>query len=327
MRIESLPVDLLDLDLQNPRIQPWIEQYENPDFNGMMLALQSKVDTDGGRSVTFQSLRESIRAHGGITTPIIVQVIAGGRYKVIEGNTRVAIFKSFIVDNIPGDWSKIPSLIYDTLEPVQVEAIRLQCHIVGAREWEAYAKARYLHHLRNHENYPLAKICELVGGRQREITELIDAYTDMEREYRQTVDEFDSSRFSSYVELQKSGVKKAISDSGGSLVDFANWIQNRNLEKNADVRALPRILANPAAKQKFLTTNVKEALRLLDVPAPPAIGNAPLEQILITAREKLEQLSLRRLNALKQNPQDPLAQLLIEVKDVLDEHVTYLTSE
>ena len=39
-RIESLPIDLLDLDTENPRIRKWIEQYGNtPTFEQMLLAL------------------------------------------------------------------------------------------------------------------------------------------------------------------------------------------------------------------------------------------------------------------------------------------------
>src|ERR1700689_55384 len=117
-RIESLEIDSLDLDTENPRIRKWVEQYgNNPTFDQMLLALGAgSSDPEGGGTVTFQSLKESIRAQGGIPTPIIVKPLADGRFRVIEGNTRVAIFRSFREDKIPGQWDRIPALVYDELD-------------------------------------------------------------------------------------------------------------------------------------------------------------------------------------------------------------------
>src|SRR6202034_3335818 len=99
-----------------------------------------------------------------------------------------AIFRCFRDDPIPGQWDRIPALVYENLDSNQVEAIRLQCHIVGARQWDPYSKAKYLDHLLNVENVPLARIVDLCGGRRRVIVEYIDAYRDMEKYYRAILD-------------------------------------------------------------------------------------------------------------------------------------------
>jgi hypothetical protein len=82
LKVESLPIDLLDLDKENPRIRKFIEQYgDNPSFDHMLLALGAhSSDPESGSTVTFQSLKESIRAEGGVINPIIVERQPNGRW-------------------------------------------------------------------------------------------------------------------------------------------------------------------------------------------------------------------------------------------------------
>lgn len=323
-RVESLEISLLDLDTENPRIRKWVEQYgSKPTFDQMLLALGAgSSDPEAGSTVTFQSLKESIRAHGGITNPIIVQPTGNGRYRVVEGNTRVAIFRSFLEDKVPGTWDRIPSLIYDELPDAEVEAIRLQCHIVGPRQWDPYSKAKYLDHLLNVECVPLSRIVDLCGGRKREITEYVDAYRDMEKYYRPILEsdsDFDPQRFSAFIELQKANVKASIFETSFTLTDFARWVSNRNIDPLNTVRALPRILKNPQAKAKFLAVNAREALKLLEVPPPPELSNIGLDQLIIAIAERLDSFPYPEVKALRKDPGGQRAQLLFQVRDALDE--------
>jgi hypothetical protein len=331
-RIESLPIDSLDLDTENPRIRKWIEQYgNNPNFDQMLLALGAgSSDPEGGGTVTFQSLKESIRAHGGITTPIIVQPIANGRFRVIEGNTRAAIFRSFREAAVPGAWDLILALIYDDLSPPAIEAIRLQCHIVGARQWDPYSKAKYLNHLLNVENMPLTQVVDLCGGRKREITQYVDAYHDMEKFYRPIVEsdsDFDPQKFSAFVELQQPSVKAAIFEANFTISDFCTWVYKRNIDPLNTVRALPRILRHPQARAKFLAVNAREALKILDVPASPALTNVPFEQLLLALIERLDKLPYPEVKALQKDPGSSQAQLLFQIKDSLVELCNDIATE
>ena len=331
-RIDSIPIDNLDLDTENPRIRKWVEQYGGmPTFDQMLLALGAgSSDPEGGGTVTFQSLKESIRAHGGITNPIIVQPIAAGRYKVIEGNTRVAIFRTFREDAVPGKWDRISSLIYDDLDQAAVEAIRLQCHIVGPRQWDPYSKAKYLNQLLNVENLPLTRIVDLCGGRKREITEYVDAYHDMEKFYRPILEsdsDFDPQRFSAFIELQKANVKAAIFEANCTLTDFARWVANRNIDPLNTVRALPRILRHPQARSKFLAVNAREALKLLDVPESPELTNVQIDQLLRALVERLDVLPYTDVKDLKKDPGSARAQLLFQARDALNELCNDISSD
>lgn len=87
LKVENLSIDDLDLDVENPRIRKFIEQYGAiPNFDQMLLALGAgSSDPESGSTVTFQSLKESIRAQGGVINPIFVERKPDGRYRVVEG--------------------------------------------------------------------------------------------------------------------------------------------------------------------------------------------------------------------------------------------------
>ena len=332
MSIEQLSIDLLDLDKDNPRIRKWIEQYgDNPNFEQMLMALGAgATDPEAGSTVTFQSLRESIRAQGGVINPIIVLKLPGGRYQVVEGNTRVAIYRSFRSDKIKGTWDTIPAIVHQELPSLEIDAIRLQCHIAGPRPWDAYSKGKYLDHLLNEENIPLTKIVDLCGGRKKEIGEYIDAYRDMEKYYRPTLTsdaDFDPTRYSAFVELQKANVKQSIIEGGFLFGDFAEWVRDRKIDPLNTVRAVPRILKNPQAKAKFLSVGAREAIKLLEVPPSPAMANVAIEQLLRVVIEKLDTMGWREVDALKSDPGCEKAQLMVEAHEVLADICSKISEE
>ena len=131
---------------------------------------------------------------------------------------------------------------------------RVAAHMVGAREWPAYEKARYLHYLRNQEFMDFSEMVALCGGNKKDIERQIDAYHDMNEYYRDVVDDtaFHIDRFSGFVELQKPGIKDAIFDAGLELTDFGEWIRDGNIYRLADVRQLPKVLAEDEAREVFL---------------------------------------------------------------------------
>ena len=167
---------LLDLDFTNPRIQNYLQNYPEESRSGELLAMLLGTGTD-----SCASLKESIKEHGGIINPIIVNHFPDGRYVVIEGNTRLQIYRDFIRDNVPGNWNKIRAIIYENLENNEMHSIRLQAHLVGPRDWDAYAKAKYLTFLSDEEKMPMKELLAYCGGSSKasEIRYMIQAYKDM----------------------------------------------------------------------------------------------------------------------------------------------------
>jgi hypothetical protein len=322
---QTVPVDDVTLDLGNPRIAQCIEMYGgNISAEQMSLALHTGDTQGSSDGTTFVSLRESIRTNGGVIHPILVNQLPDGRRVVIEGNTRTLIYREFREQGVPGEWSTIPAIVYEDLSAAEVDSIRLQAHLVGPREWDPYSKARYLNHLRKQTYLTFEQIVQFCGGQKRQVVNYIDAYNDMERYYRpalETDSEFDPSRFSAFVELQRQRVLKAILDAGFTKADFALWVRDGLLSPLQTVRQLPLILSDDEARGIFLEEGAREAIRLLDSKLPgPDLVNVTLAELAREVSKRVLSMSYGELQRLRtqgateeadaiQDARDQLAQL------------------
>jgi hypothetical protein len=308
---ENLPVADIELDRSNPRIRRFMEMYPDPSPEQVYLALGAGGDGTGEGS-SFDQLKNSIFSSGGIVQPIIVNR-QNGRLICVEGNTRVAIYRSFLDEGATGDWHNIPAMVYTDLPEERMDAIRLQVHLVGPRAWDPYSKAKYLHYLRTQELQPFDRIIDFCGGNKREVQEAIQAYADMEKYYRPLVDEggFDITRFSGFVEYQKTKVKEALLHHGFSIVDFARWIHERKIDPLNSVRQLPAVLASPRAREIFLRSGMRKATAALDRPdLGTDLRHASLGQLARALTEAIDKLERSEFRRLQSTPEDEtLAQL------------------
>jgi hypothetical protein len=323
---QQVPIDEIILDKSNPRIKLWLEIYEGePTPEQIHQALGAGADdkeSQGG--TTFSKLKNSILTNGGIIQPVIVNMLANGKKVCIEGNTRVCLYKSFREQKVAGSWDKIPAIVYTALDEEQIDAIRLQAHLVGPRQWDAYSKAKYLTYLRNREKIPFSRLVDYCGGSQKVVMESIDAFADMETYYRPLCDsegDFDPRRFSGFVELQKNNVKTAISEAGFELTDFAKWMYGNNpkIAPLNTVRWLPKILKNKKATQVFLKKGALEAIKVLDRPdLSKALQEATLAQLCQALAESINKISFVEVQELQKNTSGDTYQALLEAQDALD---------
>mgnify|MGYP001145263953 CR=1 FL=1 len=321
LKVQQVLIGDLVLDERNPRIAPLADSLrESPkqEWIAMALGKYSSDDEERSTSTSYSSLKESIRASGGVMQPITVSKRDDGNYVVIEGNTRVAIYLELADDKIEGDWSSIPAIIREDGDEKGEHAVRLQAHLVGPRPWRPYAKAKYLHDLYHQQKLSMGEIHGCCGGsgRRREIEEYIRAYEDMERHYAPTLadgEPFDQSRFSAFVELQKPPVVNALTKFGHTKSDFAKWVKDGRFTPINTVRQLPRILANPAAKSKFLARNAGEALRIIEQPASSdVIKDATIEQLASALAVKMRNLLWPEATALIEDPEGRPTQAIID---------------
>ena len=328
---ETIPVEDIELDRSNPRIRKFLEMYgDDPTPDQIFLALGAGNDDETAQQdgPTFQKLKQSIITNGGIIQPVILNRRADGTLVCIEGNTRVALYKDFLKNDVDGSWSTIPALVHDQIDDAEVHAIRLQIHLVGPRPWDPYSKAKYLHELRHKEHLPFSTIVDFCGGRQTEVSTFIDAYVDMEHYYRPIIEDdgdFDTTRFSGFVELQKSGVKQAIAQAGFELNDFATWIRDGKLFPLRTVRVLPRILRNTKAREIFLRSNAREAEAALNKPEiDKNLQEADLSQIARALSEKLATLPYEQYQRLRANSTGDTVQALLDTQANLSEFIKNL---
>ena len=337
-KFEMLTVETIDFDTDNPRIKKALEKYgDGLNAERIHFALRSATEESNGAS-SYNRLRGSIRANGGITVPITVNH-DGKKLVCIDGNTRLAIYKELLKEGAPGNWSAISAIVLDDARQEDIEAIRVSAHLVGAREWPAYEKARYLHYLRNQKFMDYDQMIALCGGNRKDIERRIEAYHDMNEYYRDLVDDtaFHIDRFSGFVELQKPGIKEAIFEAGLEMEDFGGWIRDGKIYSLRDVRDLPKVLRDEEAKEKFLEgglRSIEDAIKICDDKTDKQKGetsgkvtlrSASIYQLTETLARRIADMPLSELRHLMDREHDDAKEQVRALED-LEEQLQYLLS-
>ena len=263
---QDVPVELIDLDPENPRIRAALERQgiEDPSEDQISFHLAAAVTSVGSGGQGYRRLRESIKAAGRAYQPVSLIPLehpspTGRRYRCLDGNTRVAIYRELAEHNVPGDWTTISAEIIRPQDErdrvLSIEQIRMISHIIGAREWSPYRQAKYLHALRNNHLFSWDQIVALCGGQvtREALTQDLAAYETME-EYREQVSPgaFNEHRFSAYRELIKIKGVDLLENHDMTVNDFHRWIANGVLNKDEQVRHLRAVLAEDDAKEILL---------------------------------------------------------------------------
>jgi hypothetical protein len=319
---EDLPIQNIELDTTNPRIR-WAFDEQEPNKENIQLALESST-SDDNTATSYRVLKNSIKVNKGIINPIIVNKSNDGKLVAIEGNTRVLIYIKLLEETGDDHWKAIPSYVYSSLKQHDIEAIRLGAHIVGHREWDAYSKAKYLFELYANQKMDFSDISALCGGKQADIEKSVEAYQDMQRYYRPRCEElqkrFDSSRYSSFKELQNTNVKTAITEIGKNISDFSDWVINQKIRINADVRHLKKIFRHNDARNLFLSEGgtAEEAIKLTQEEPPPSAKDMSLLDLMLGLKDKLDRITLAEINQIKNSPEGPMAEGLIDVHEKVE---------
>ena len=263
--LKMLPTASVSLDKDNPRIKHYLEQYK--EISSELIALALSDNSSEGSSTTYHSLRDSIKESRGIIHPIVVSHEPDGSYVVIEGNTRLQIYREFEKNRIPGNWGEIIALVYEELDDEEKHKIRLQSHLVGPREWDPYSKAKYLYYLSEVEGRNMNSIISMCGGNGSDIKKSIEAYKYMVQFYKPYTKEkgldFDVSEYSKFKEHENSKIKSSIEHKNFQANEFAKWVANRNVNNAQKVRLIPQIMRNDEALNAFLKENITAAEKVL----------------------------------------------------------------
>lgn len=314
----ELPVSEIHLDHNNPRIANYLDIYSEEEITGEIMALLLGTTADA-----CASLRESIKENGGIIHPIIVNKGADGEYVVIEGNTRLQIYRDFKKANVPGNWDLIKAIVYDDLKNDEMHSIRLQAHLIGPREWDPYSKAKYLNYLANEEHMPMNMLISYCGGSSKasEIKHMIDAYQDMQEYYRPLCDDdsmFDIKKFHGFVELQNKNIVESMTLHGYTKTDFSQWMVDGRFAKLQDVRSLPNILNSKKASAAFFKGDSKAAKKVLAVEeiSSDSLKDVPYDMLAKELIKRMDDFKQKEIDLLRHDVD--YAGKLGALRDVID---------
>lgn len=314
----ELNIDDIELDRSNPRIANYLDLYDEAELTSDTMALLLGTTSD-----SCASLRESIKENGGIVHPIIVNHFSDGRYVVIEGNTRLQIYRDFRKKGVPGNWNIIKAIVYENIDDETMHSIRLQAHLVGPREWDAYSKAKYLNYLANERYMPMTSLVAYCGGTSKasEIKNMIAAYQDMQKFYRPLCDDdsmFDIKKFHGFVELQKRNVIDALKNHGYTKIDFSKWMVDGKFAKLEDVRSIPNILNSKKATETFFKMDSRAAKKILAVEdiTPDSLKDVPYELLAKELVKRMNEFQMQEILYLRSYAE--YESKFNALKDVLD---------
>lgn len=327
---QKIEINRIKLDSRNPRIKQFLENYVGePTSEQIALALSDSGTGDA--TTSYRTLRESIRVNKGIIHPIVVNHTKNDELVVIEGNTRLQIYKEFNEVSPDGMWAEIPALLYEQMSDYEIHSIRLQSHLVGPRDWDPYSKAKYLYQLSEKEYLPMSQIISLCGGNTNEINRSIDAYKSMQGAYKTYIEshnyDFDTREFSKFMEFQTPRIKNAVANAGYTIDKYAEWVAEGNVDKALNVRKLPEVLKSENAKIAFLRKNLTEADKVLAQESATTsekdLDKVPYEVLCNELITRFDSMRFREIESLATEPShEKKRNAILALEDMLQEIIS-----
>ncbi len=155
---DYLNIDDLKFLRDNPRVYSCI--YDEPDFDTLSEdEQQEKIFEKLEAEPSVRNLKPEIERHGGLMERILVRY---DTKEVIEGNSRLAVYRILHEETKKEDWEFIPCNIVQKLSDEQQIAYLNQIHIKGKTKWSAYEKANFAY-ARRTQGFSIPKIAELFG--------------------------------------------------------------------------------------------------------------------------------------------------------------------
>lgn len=264
----KIPLKQLILDIENPRIQYYLDTRLNDDITQEKIKFALAEGND-----QYERLKDHIERNGGIYDPIWI-VPKDDYFTVIEGNTRAFVYEELSEKYVNDEkWKTIDAYVlpYKINRDV-INFIRLEKHLFGPTPWDAYEKARELYRLNAHEDYSLKRLEQLTKLRASEIRNNIQAYMDMEEQYLKKYNKpSERLKFSYFVEFRKNKeLKKLIKEGNLSLLEFCDWVGEGKFRRGEDIRKLPLVLKDEQARQALIDDNFQAALDQLEQKNPAA---------------------------------------------------------
>ncbi len=315
--VEQRRVELtkLQLDDDNPRIG----LYRDSQPKDGLVEADIRHAIRNRSPHAYSKLRDSIEINGAIINAIWIGPEEGGKHLVIEGNTRVLIYRE-LAEKYPSadQWKMISANILPIgIQESQVNFIRLEAHLRGVTEWDAYERARYLYILNEDEGYSVNRLEKLTRLHARKIEIEIRAFRDMADIYQNRFpdDPYQAQRFSYFVTYEESPrIKRGMQAQRKTIVDFCDWVGEERIPKAENVRHLPDILESDTATKHFLNDGYETALSYLALAKPDIVS--PLYKRIEDVIERLRNMPHYEMEQIRSGDEPGRKRLLEQLANV-----------
>jgi len=317
---QSTPLNKIILDVQNPRIQYYLDTRLHDEIT------QEKVKfalAEGNEQ--YERLKGHIERNGGIYNPIWLTP-KDNFFLVIEGNTRAYIYEELSEKYVNDEkWKNIDSYVLpEKVEKNKINFIRLEAHLFGQTPWDAYEKARELYRLHTEEDYALKRLEQLTKMSVFDIRNNIQAFKDMEEQYLKKYNSpIERLKFSYFVEFRKNReLKKLIKDGKLTLNDFCEWVGQGKFGRGEDVRKLPLVIKDDESRQVLIDDDFQAALDQLEQKNPSA--KSRLFEKIEDVISGLDNMQFSELDEIKRGQQPAKLESLKRLYEALSKFLKYI---
>lgn len=279
--IEDVPIDLIELDEDNPRIGYYKDNQSivTDHFTQDQIAFGIQA----GYQDAYIHLKENIESNGSTMVEIWLAK-KGDKYLCIDGNTRVLIYRD-LQKKYPSkpEWRMIKAKIpIKEIDERTKDFIRLMAHLRGVNDWQVYERARLLYLLSATKGYTDEELRISTKLSIHEIKRWRLAYMIMNDQflpkYEHNSDAHALSKFSYFVEYTNPKILNGMKRYGLDVQDFCDWVGTNEIKRGQDVRLLKDIFQNKAAAE-LLSTRGFEAAREELLHSEPALGSKLFEHV------------------------------------------------
>lgn len=269
---------------------------------------------------SVRNLAPDVIRHGGLIDPILIR---HDTMEVIEGNSRLAVYRKFHQESANGDWELIPCEIVSHLTDDQQAAYLNQVHIKGKTKWSAYEKANFAY-VRRDKGWTPRKIAELFGESEPTIRTNINVINLMKRNEDNV-----RSHFNYYdVVVRNSKISSTIKTEPRVRDFLLKKIKNQGSDENdseftaQDLRKkLPVVLGKPKVLKKLLDGTVDldqgyQSAKISQVEERVKQAKDLLDEVL---KADIDQLEQGEFNAFK-HAVKKLSKEVERIKKIVDQH-------
>ena len=302
---EWIPIDQLHFLPDNPRVYAAIR--EMTDFDDLTAEeKQVRIYERLLQERSVKNLIPEIQRDGGLQDPITVR---HDTWQVIEGNSRLAVYRKLADASDEDRWTHIPCLVVTQLTDDQQTRLLGQTHLHGKTDWSPYAKALFCFRWVVDENRDAKSLHELSGISTAEIKKNVRVV-----EMMQSNGDDKLSHFSYYdVLVRNRSISTAIADNPKFEQTLLAQIKAQPEPFTAQEmrERLPTVIAKPRILRKFEKGDVS----LEDAYDRAKISGA--EQRLKKVRDGLDDIELDDIASLERHDVKSVQQVVRQIRQRL----------
>lgn len=296
---DYLEINALKFLKDNPRV--YACTHGEPNFDGLTdEEKQHKIFTKLLEEPSVKNLKPEVKRHGGLMEPILVR---HDTMEVIEGNSRLAVYRQLWKEKAEGEWELIPCDIVSSLTPEQQAAFLSQIHVKGKTSWSAYEKANFAY-VRSQHGWDVDQIARLFGESQATIRTRIRVIGMMQ-------DNNDNirSHFSYYdVLVRTSEISEAMREEGlryfllPKIKSFGSKDEDVDFTAQELRKKLPVILKKPKVLKKYMDGEIDldEGYQRAKISQVEKNVRQAKDVLSDVSQQDVSQLEQDRFNAFKQ---------------------------